>query len=544
MFVAGRELSRLPDRKVPQLRREIGTVFQDFRLLPNKTVFQNVAFALQVIGKSRSVIRQTVPETLRIVGLEGKEKRLPHELSGGEQQRVAIARAIVNKPAILLADEPTGNLDPGISLEIVGLLDRINRSGTTIVMATHDLHIVNAYRKRVIELKEGRVVRDDMPAASTTPARSSCPAGTPGPRSTPSTPSPWRRPATRRSSPTPTSDADSEPDGPDSDELVVVGAAKRAPDLPAEDATRPVAVCVIGFLLGEIGNGLRRNVSMVVSVVLVTMISMYLLGLGLLAQRQVDTMKDYWYDRVQVSIFLCVDKSLYPNCAGAATTPAQRDALKAQLEQMKPPVKEVFYETQGEAYQRFKDQFRNSPLGEQATERAFADSFRVSLTDASKFDVIASSFQGAPGVGKVQDQKQLLDKFFTFMNVVSWSAIALAVLMVLCATLLMATTIRQTAFSRRRETGIMRLVGASNSTIQLPFIMETVVAAVVGAGLAMTLLYATVRYGVSGYLSTALIDTAFIGVPDVVAIAPWVIGGVVGLAVLTSGFTLRRYLRV
>jgi cell division transport system permease protein len=211
---------------------------------------------------------------------------------------------------------------------------------------------------------------------------------------------------------------------------------------------------------------------------------------------------------------------------------------------MKPPVKEVFYETQGEAYQRFKDQFRNSPLGEQATERAFADSFRVSLTDASKFDVIASSFQGAPGVGKVQDQKQLLDKFFTFMNVVSWGAIALAVLMVLCATLLMATTIRQTAFSRRRETGIMRLVGASNSTIQLPFIMETVVAAVVGAGLAMALLYATVRYGVSGYLSTALIDTAFIGVPDVVAIAPWVIGGVVGLAVLTSGFTLRRYLRV
>jgi cell division transport system ATP-binding protein len=168
VLVAGRELSSLPDRKVPQLRREIGTVFQDFRLLPNKTVFQNVAFALQVIGKSRSVIRQTVPETLRTVGLDGKEKRLPHELSGGEQQRVAIARAIVNKPAILLADEPTGNLDPGISLEIVSLLDRINRSGTTIVMATHDLHIVNAFRKRVIELSNGRVVRDDAGGAYNT----------------------------------------------------------------------------------------------------------------------------------------------------------------------------------------------------------------------------------------------------------------------------------------------------------------------------------------------------------------------------------------
>src|SRR6476660_497744 len=161
VYVAGQNVARISSWRVPRLRRGIGVVFQDFRLLPQKNVFANVAFAMQVIGKSRSVIRDTVPEVLKTVGLEGKEKRMPHELSGGEQQRVAIARAIVNKPAILLADEPTGNLDPGISLEIVGLLDRINRSGTTIVMATHDLHIVNAYRKRVIELKEGRVVRDD-----------------------------------------------------------------------------------------------------------------------------------------------------------------------------------------------------------------------------------------------------------------------------------------------------------------------------------------------------------------------------------------------
>ena len=162
VLVAGRELSQMPDRKVPELRREIGTVFQDFRLLPNKTVYQNVAFALQVIGRPRSIIRQTVPETLKMVGLEGKEKRLPHELSGGEQQRVAIARAVVNKPAILLADEPTGNLDPATSLDIVHLLDRINRSGTTIVMATHDDEIVNAFRKRVIELQNGHVMRDQV----------------------------------------------------------------------------------------------------------------------------------------------------------------------------------------------------------------------------------------------------------------------------------------------------------------------------------------------------------------------------------------------
>lgn len=297
------------------------------------------------------------------------------------------------------------------------------------------------------------------------------------------------------------------------------------------------------FLLGEIGHGLRRNLSMAVSVVLVTMISMYLLGLGVLAQRQVGTMKDYWYDRVQVSLFLCVDGSQYPNCAGAATTDAQRDQIRAQLEQMRPPVNEIYYESQAEAYQRFKEQFQNSPLGEQATERAFADSFRVSLTDARKYDVIVSSFQGAPGVGRVQDQKQLLEKFFTFMNTISWSAIALAGLMVLCAVLLMATTIRQTAFSRRRETRIMRLVGASNFTIRFPFVMETVLASLAGVGLAMVLLWATVRYGVTGYLSHAMLDTAFIGAADVLAVAPWLILGVAVLAISTSGFTLRRYLR-
>ena len=160
VLVAGLDLRRLPERRVPMLRREIGTVFQDFRLLPSKNVYHNVAFALQVIGRSRSAIRQTVPETLRIVGLDDKAKRMPHELSGGEQQRVAIARAIVNKPAILLADEPTGNLDPSTSRDIVALLERINRSGTTVVMATHDDEMVNEFRKRVIELDRGALVRD------------------------------------------------------------------------------------------------------------------------------------------------------------------------------------------------------------------------------------------------------------------------------------------------------------------------------------------------------------------------------------------------
>jgi len=160
LYVAGRHLNRLSNWRVPQFRREIGAVFQDFRLLPNKTVFQNVAFALQVIGKSRSDIDANVPEMIDLVGLAGKEKRMPHELSGGEQQRVAIARAFVNHPPILLCDEPTGNLDPGTSVGIMRLLDRINRTGTTVLMATHDDEIVDQMRKRVIELKGGHLVRD------------------------------------------------------------------------------------------------------------------------------------------------------------------------------------------------------------------------------------------------------------------------------------------------------------------------------------------------------------------------------------------------
>jgi len=161
VHVLGRELGRLPNRRVPYFRRNLGVVFQDFRLLPGKTVFDNVAFSLQVIGKSRGFIQSAVPETLEMVGLAGKEGRLPHELSGGEQQRVAIARAVVNKPAILLADEPTGNLDPVTSGGIMTLLERINAGGTTVVMATHDVGIVDSMQRRVIELVGGQVVRDE-----------------------------------------------------------------------------------------------------------------------------------------------------------------------------------------------------------------------------------------------------------------------------------------------------------------------------------------------------------------------------------------------
>ncbi len=162
VMIAGRDVAKLPDKKIPHLRRNIGTVFQDFKLLANRTVYDNVAYALQVIGASRAEIREKVPETLRLVGLQSKVHSYPDQLSGGEQQRVSIARAFVNHPPLLLADEPSGNLDPVTSIGIMQLLYRINRTGTTVLVVTHDREMVDKMRRRVIELYEGRVVRDEV----------------------------------------------------------------------------------------------------------------------------------------------------------------------------------------------------------------------------------------------------------------------------------------------------------------------------------------------------------------------------------------------
>jgi cell division transport system permease protein len=297
------------------------------------------------------------------------------------------------------------------------------------------------------------------------------------------------------------------------------------------------------FLLSEVGSGLRRNASMAVSVVLVTMVSMFLLGLGLLAQRQADTMKGYWYDRIQVSIYLCTANSLQPNCENRAATDGEKESIERQLEAL-PEVKAVFFESEQEAYDRFKQQFRNSPISGNVQVGDIPQSLRVQLNDPTKYAVVTDQFEGAPGVATVQDQEKVLSKFFSIIRWITLFAVFLAALMAACAALLMATTIRQAAFIRRREIGIMRLVGASNWTIRMPFIAEMVIVSGLGVGLAVGLLVALTRYVFNeGFIQIAL-SQAFIGTSDVWVIAPWMFLGVLSIAVLTSLVTLRRYLRV
>ena len=298
------------------------------------------------------------------------------------------------------------------------------------------------------------------------------------------------------------------------------------------------------FVLSEMGIGLRRNLSMTISVILVTMVSLFFFGFGLLSSAQVSTMKDYWYDRVEVSIFMCGQASDSPNCANGEVTQAQRAELEAQLNSLKPLVQHVYYESKQEAFNRFKQQFKNSAILDNLKVDQMPESFRVKLSDPQKYQVIASAFQGAPGVEQVQDQRALLGNLFKVLNVLTWVARGFAIVMTVSAVLLVATTVRLSAFSRRRETGIMRLVGASNLLIQLPFVLEAVLATLVGAVIAIALLWAGVSFGITGFLARLLPFFRFITTSDVVAITPVLLGTGLAMAVIASFFTLRRYLRV
>jgi len=297
------------------------------------------------------------------------------------------------------------------------------------------------------------------------------------------------------------------------------------------------------FILSEIRTGLRRNLTMTVAVVVTVAISLALFGAGLLIRAQVDTMKDYWYDRVEVAVFLCGDADPQPSCAGGAVTEAQRAQIGADLRAL-PEVSKVYYESKQEAYQHFREQFKDSQVFDSVRPESMPESYRVKLTNPEQFAIVASAFQGRPGVQDVQDQRQVLDRFFQVLNGVQIAALAVALVQIVAAALLISNTIRVSAFTRRRETGIMQLVGASNWSIQLPFILEGAISGFVGALLASGVLAAVQKFVVEGTLVTNFPFTNFVGWGDVWAIIPLLLVTGVALAGLSSFVTLRRYLRV
>jgi cell division transport system permease protein len=298
------------------------------------------------------------------------------------------------------------------------------------------------------------------------------------------------------------------------------------------------------FVAEEVGSGLRRNLTMTLAVIITVAVSLGLFGASLLVRAQVSTMKDFWYDKVEVSIFLCGDNSDVPSCAGGAVTRAQRDQIESDLESLKPLVQEIYYESKEEAFERFREQFANSPIVENVSADALPESFRVKLADPEQYDVVASAFAGRPGIEQVNDQRAILDRFFRLLGGLQLIALVIAISMLVVTVLLIVNTMRVAAFSRRRETGIMRLVGASNFFIQLPFLMEAAIAAGIGALIAIGTLIFTKAFLIDQVLAPSFQFTAFVGWDAVLTIAPIMLLTGIGLAGLAAFFTLRKYLRV
>jgi cell division transport system permease protein len=302
-----------------------------------------------------------------------------------------------------------------------------------------------------------------------------------------------------------------------------------------------------GLVMGEAANGLRRNISMVISVVLVTFISLTFVGAAILLQMQIGQMKGYWYDRAQVAIYMCTSVDTTGNCSQTEATAAQIAAVQQQLKSVSlaPYIKKFEYETHDRAYKNFQTQFANSPIAAFVTPETLNESFRVNLINPSDADVLIESLSGFAGVQEVSDQRGYLDQIFSVLNAASYTAIGVALLMLIAAVLLIATTIRLSAFSRRRELGIMRLVGASNRFIQTPFVLEGVFAALIGSILAGLAIVAIVQFFVQGYLTKALsTTTTLVGVNDALIVVPILI--VVGavLAAASASVAISRYLKV
>lgn len=299
------------------------------------------------------------------------------------------------------------------------------------------------------------------------------------------------------------------------------------------------------FVFSEIGVGLRRNLTMTFAVIVSVALSLALFGASWLMGKQVDTMKGYWYDKVNVSIFFCneVDAETSPNCEKGAVTAEQKKEIQDDLKAL-DVVESVQYESSEEAYKHYKEQFGDSPLASSLTPDQMQESFRVKLTDPERYEVITSAFADRPGVQEVQDQRNVLESLFNLLNGMTYAAIGVMALMLVVAIMLIVNTVRVSAFSRRRETGIMRLVGASSVYIQLPFIVEAAVAGLIGASFAAVLLVGGKHFLIDNWLADKILLINFIGWDEVIRVLPLVVA--IGLLMpgIAAFFALRKYLKV
>jgi cell division transport system permease protein len=281
---------------------------------------------------------------------------------------------------------------------------------------------------------------------------------------------------------------------------------------------------------------------MTFAVIVTTAISLSLLGIGLLSNAQVNAMKDYWYDKIEVSVYLCGSLSESPSCAGGVVNEEQRLGIKKDLEAL-PVVQSVFYESQSEAYTRFQERFKDSAIAQNVTADQLPESFRVKLKDPTQYAVVVSAFSGRPGVDVVQDQRSILEKFFKLLNVLRNGALLVGLFSVITAGLLISNTLRIAAFNRRRETGVMKLVGASSWSIQLPFLLEGIISALIGWVFATGLL-AGLKTVIDSKVAPLLTFTNFFGWNEVWVASAWLLLAGLGVSTIASLVTLRRYLKV
>jgi len=301
-----------------------------------------------------------------------------------------------------------------------------------------------------------------------------------------------------------------------------------------------------GLVLGEVASGLRRNLSVVISVILVTFVSLTFVGAAILMQLQVQQMKTFWYDRAQVAIYLCTDFDESATCAGEDANEDQIAAVDDALSSatLAPYIDDYFFVDHEQAYKEFTTQFKGNPIVDITRPEQLNQTYWVKLKDPSRSAVIQETFAGVPGVQSVSDQRSLLDRIFLFLGVASYTAVALAGLMLIAAMLLISTTIRLSAFSRRREIGIMRLVGASNRFIQTPFILEGIISAVIGAILAGVASVAIVKFFVQGFLAQNVPFTSYITVEQSLLVPPILLVVGIVLSAIAAKIAISRYLRV